>query len=140
LPAGRRQQGHAGAPPAFGQHQAQGHRRGADQADEQAERVEAGDRCQHGQSHPGGADQRGEHSAQGDPLGQQQPAQTGHDQGLSRAEDGRHAAGQPIGADEEHGEEEADVERAEHGRAPPPHTAGKAPGQGDEQQAGREGA
>jgi hypothetical protein len=132
LPAGRGQQGHAGAAPALGQHQAQGHRRGADEAGQQAERVEAGRRGEHGQGNAGRAGQGGEHGAQGHPLGQEQTGQAGHDQRLSGAEDGRHAAGQAIGADEQHGEEEPDVEGAEHGGAPPPHAAWEPPGQRDE--------
>jgi hypothetical protein len=71
---------------------------------------------------------------------EQRVGESGHEERAHRAEDGGDATGQAVGADEEEDEEQPDVERAQHGRAPPPRAAGE--GETDrepEQQAGRQG-
>ena len=63
-----------------------------------------------------------------------------HDQQrLHGADRRRHAAGEAVGGGEQHGEEDGEVERAEHGRPPPPAAPGQHPGHGDERQPGGKG-
>jgi hypothetical protein len=93
---------------------------------------------QHREGDAGNPDQTRGNGTPGDALGQQENAEPGHEQRLHRPEDRRHPAGQPVRGDEEQREEDADVERAEHRRLPPPGATRQPAGDGEEHEPGRQ--
>ncbi|MGW4650286.1 hypothetical protein [Kitasatospora sp. NPDC004289] len=135
LPAGGGQQRGRGGP-ALAEHHAGGHHGGAAQGRRHADGVQLGVRPQDQQGDAGDADHGGEQGAQGEALAEQSGGEAGHQQWLHGADGGGDAAGQAVGRDEQQGQEEADVQGAEHHRLPPPTALRQLPGDGDQQEAG----
>jgi hypothetical protein len=119
LPRGEGEQGNR-PPPALGQHDPAGHRRRPGEPGEHAGAVEGGAGAEHEQGDTGDAEGAGDDHPGPDALAQEHRAQPGGDQGLHGAEGGGDATGEPVGGDEQQGEEAADVEGAEHQRPTPP--------------------
>ena len=139
LPAGRRQQ-RRGRRPALAEHDPGGHHgRGAERGGD-ADSVQRRTAAEHEQAHAHDTGGAGDGDVGRDALTQEPPGKRRDQQRLHRDDRRGDATRKPICGDEQQREERADIQRAEHDRAPPPAAVGQASGQRDEHESGWESA